>query len=107
MMHANYGEAGQARLSIADWNRTNAGTLSAILGKTGCDVAITFAVESMLPLINSFSDQAAAAARDNTIDLRCAIEIASTTSPCVRRPSRRQHLADRIDKGLTFRRVLL
>ncbi len=81
MMHANYGHAGQARIPVADWNRTNHCTLSAILGKTGSDVATAFAVECMLPLNNSCSDRADAADLDDTIDLRCAIEIAGTTSP--------------------------
>ena len=107
MMHANYGHAGQARIPVADWNRTNHCTLSAILGKTGSDAATAFAVECMLPLNNSCSDRADAADLDDTIDLRCAIEIAATTSNCVRRPSWRRHPADRIHKGIIFRRELL
>jgi hypothetical protein len=86
MMRTNYGHGGQARIPVADWNRTHAGTLSPNLGRTGSDVATAFAVEYMLPLNNSFSDPAAMTALDDTLDLRCAIEIAGTTSPCVRRP---------------------
>jgi protoheme ferro-lyase len=56
MMRTNYGHGGQARIPIADWNRTNAGTLSATLGKTGSDAATAFAVEYMLPPNNSFDD---------------------------------------------------
>jgi hypothetical protein len=107
MMRTNYGHAGQARIPVADWNRANAGALSAILGRTGSDVAAAFAVEYTLPLNNSLGGPAAMTALDDTVNLRSAIEIAGTTSPGVRRPSWWQDLADRIDQSITFRRVLL
>jgi two-component system response regulator VicR len=165
-MRTNHGHAGQGRILVADWNRTNARTLSAIMDRTGYEVATDFdgeeavvksaeftpdlfiaepfmgrlsgieaataitvvlpacrvlflsgdasssdiskaapkhlaysfvpkpvppldllnAVAYMLPLKNSFGDPAAMSALDDSIDLRWAIEISSTTRPCVRRP---------------------
>jgi hypothetical protein len=81
MTRTNYGHGGQARIPIADWNRTNVGTLSATLGKTGSGVATAFAVEYMLPLNNSFNDPATIRALDDAIDPRWAIGIATATGP--------------------------
>ena len=55
MMRTHYGHAGQARILVADWDRTNAHTISAILDRSGYGVATAFDGEEAVVKAASFT----------------------------------------------------
>jgi CheY-like chemotaxis protein len=55
MMRTHYGHAGQPRILVADWDRTNACTLSAILNRAGYEVATAFDGEEAVAKAVSFT----------------------------------------------------